>query len=139
MDFLIAGYSPGRTTWYENDGNQVFTEPEIGTATVTAFITAYDFDGDGDLDVVSNCKNELLLYTNDGSMGFTESIIASADNGRGIVHTDLNQDGYEDIVFASKGDDKVYWGKNDGSASFTIYEIADDIYRQSSECICYRY
>jgi len=75
MDVLSASagtFSPpdnDEITWYENDGNEIFT-PHIITidAEKAQSVYAVDVDGDGDMDVLSASQDDdkIAWYENDG-------------------------------------------------------------------------
>ena len=53
MDVLSASQFDNKIAWYENDGNQGFTEQVITTNLGYDSVYATDVDGDGDMDVLS--------------------------------------------------------------------------------------
>ena len=95
---------------YQNDGNGVFTDVTDGDLALipddTTSVAWGDWDGDGDLDLVSanfwiedHCCN--ILYRNDGSGTFTditERPWAHTDNVRSISFGDADGDGDLDLL-----------------------------------------
>ena len=133
-DIVVAAFVGDTYSWWENDGNGIFT-PHTIDATInadgaTAFDIA-DLDGDGDLDIAagSNDANQFLWYENDGSESFTPNIIDNTSDysigPRGLVLTDLEQDGDMDIITAAVTGDAFAWYENDGSGNFTG-DVIDD-------------
>jgi hypothetical protein len=110
--------------WYENDGNENFTEHNTVGGTF-----AIDIDNDNDIDVLnaSYGDDKIAWYENDGSENFTEhEISTSADGARSVYALDLDGDGDIDVLSASSNDDKIAWYENDGSENFTEHEISTD-------------
>ena len=130
--------SDDKIAWYENDGNQVFTEQVITTnAWGATSVYATDVDGDGDMDVLSasskpDDKIVITWYENDGNQVFTEQVITTNANGAFSVYaTDVDGDGDMDVLSASRDDDKIAWYENDGNQVFTEQVIttnADDAF-----------
>ena len=108
-----------KIAWYENDGNQNFTERVISTnADNTQDVFAADVDGDGDIDVLSASVDDdkIAWYENDGSQNFTERVISTAaDNANTVFATDVDGDGDIDVLSASGADDKIAWYENPGT------------------------
>ncbi|QDT00720.1 FG-GAP-like repeat-containing protein [Adhaeretor mobilis] len=126
LDVLSASSADDKIAWYENDGNQNFTEHTISTSANVAFsVFAADLDGDGDLDVLSaSFYGTIAWYENDGNQNFTEHTIStSARTPRDVFAADVDGDGDLDVLSASSGDDKIAWYENDGSQNFTEQTI----------------
>ena len=73
MDVLSASLTDDKIAWYENDGNQVFTEQVITTNADGALsVYATDVDGDGDMDVLSASQydNKIAWYEHEGGPVF---------------------------------------------------------------------
>jgi len=128
MDLLGVAASDDRVSWFENDGNQNFTENVIATGINEAKdVEAADIDKDGDIDVVtvSTADDRVIWYENDGALNFTTHVISSTANGAFGVHLDdINGDGHMDVLSASALDNKIAWYENDGSQSFTVRIIS---------------
>ena len=116
--------------WYQNDGNQNFTENTItAAADGPTSVFAADVDADGDIDVLSASSddNKIAWYENDGSQSFTTHVITTSANGvRSLFVADIDGDGHLDVVSASRAgvDNKVSWYENDGSQSFSTHTIS---------------
>ena len=124
MDLLSAS-KDASIAWYENDGNESFTEHTFGMNHNSVF--AADVDRDGDLDVLfSSWRFGFGWYENNGSGDFVEHTIDSSDPGAyGLFGTDLDGDDDLDAV-ATRWDGSegtVTWYENDGSESFTPHVI----------------
>lgn len=127
-DILVAAFSGDTYSWYENDGNAMFTPHTIDDSVDADGATAMDvadLDGDGDLDIAagSNNANQFLWYENDGSENFTTRIIDNSSpysiGPRGLSLVDLEQDGDMDIITAAVTADSFAWYENDGNGNFS--------------------
>ncbi|SVD51505.1 uncharacterized protein METZ01_LOCUS404359, partial [marine metagenome] len=106
MDVLSAsGTSIGtidKIAWYENDGNENFTEYTISdSASDTRSVHAVDVDGDGNMDVLSASfgDDKIAWYKNDGNENFTEYIISTnIPKPVSIFAEDLDGDGDIDVL-----------------------------------------
>lgn len=90
---------------------------------------AADFDGDGDMDVVSSFENSNLIqwFENNGTESFTPHTISAAANGvQSIFADDLDGDGDVDVVAAiqSGASPGFAWYDNTGNGTFTTREIS---------------
>jgi hypothetical protein len=121
-DILASSVNPGNTiSWFENDGNQNFTEHIIKDNWYwTRYQTAGDIDKDGDMDIIGTAKSgEVIWFENDGNQNFTENIIIS-DWGEpsSVKIADIDEDGDIDIAATSVGANEVVWFENDGDNNF---------------------
>ncbi len=125
-DVLAASGADDTVAWYENlDGAGSFgLERVISTTADTAVaVHAADFDGDGDVDVLSASTDDdtIAWYENlDGAGDFgPERVISGTANGAISVHAaDLDADGDADVLAASELDSTIAWYENDGAGSF---------------------
>ena len=123
LDLLINGvnkkYQPILEVYLNEKGKFIKVEQEL-QAVERNTVGVADFDGDGDLDFVTNGQKEaenrtyetvLLAFWNDGMGHFTQQNI-----GVGITHNnggntlsvgDLNNDGYPDFVVVGNQTDKA--------------------------------
>ncbi|NOX88775.1 MAG: hypothetical protein GXO77_07100 [Calditrichaeota bacterium] len=57
LDVVSCADSDNLVVWFENDGNQNFTEYTIDNSfTYAYFVTANDLDGDGDIDIIGTAE-----------------------------------------------------------------------------------
>ncbi|KAH8050218.1 hypothetical protein JL720_15409 [Aureococcus anophagefferens] len=117
VDALSASRDDDTIAWYENDGDQSFTQHLLSTLADGALcLYAIDIDGDGDVDVLSasHADDTVAWYENDGSQSFTERIIhTAAATATSVFAIDVDGDGDVDALSASAEDDTVAWYEND--------------------------
>ncbi|MCP4965046.1 MAG: hypothetical protein GY926_07405, partial [bacterium] len=83
-------------------------------------VSVADFDGDGDMDVVSASyyDDKLFLHENDGSENFsTQEIATGLDAPTDLNVGDIDGDGDMDILAAAIIDDQVLWYETSGGIS----------------------
>jgi hypothetical protein len=128
LDILSATFDgTGTIAWYENNGNQNFTQHVITTSAYDATsVIAADINGDGYLDVVVASLGDNLIewFENNGHQQFAQHIITtSALLASSLFVADIDGDGDPDIVAASKGDNQISWYENLGSQGFTKHVV----------------
>lgn len=135
LDFLTTAehsehYWLDEIRWYENDGAGDFTEHLISYTDRVGPVIAADFDGDGNIDVVSPQfeNREIYLFKNDGEENFTSQLIDDDQTFQANIFSlvDLDGDGNMDFLAGTtapgvSGVDTVtlYWYKNDGAGNFS--------------------
>jgi|TARA_R110002012_G_scaffold283216_5_gene473395 hypothetical protein len=132
-DVLVSTQT--QISWYKNiNGAGEFGQEQLiaqNPEELGSSVSASDFDGDGDLDVLStfidgspaqNRENRVVWIENlDGQGTFGPQKIISLDAYRptDAVATDIDGDGDMDVFSISRGDDKVAWYRNmDGLGNF---------------------
>ncbi|MGQ0620136.1 MAG: FG-GAP-like repeat-containing protein [Panacagrimonas sp.] len=117
--------------WYENDGQQIFTERLISNNVSDPLsVKAGDLDGDGDLDVVSAsyANQEIAWYENNGAVDpvFSQRILKTDMAGAFAVDlADLDRDGDLDVVAAGDGEAELFqFTNNGGQFRFQEFNIA---------------
>ncbi|MFL3006866.1 MAG: FG-GAP-like repeat-containing protein [Candidatus Neomarinimicrobiota bacterium] len=134
---IVSRFNDGSNviTWFENNGSESFTGNSIDNIQA-GNIEVIDLDEDGDYDlVVPDLTNDhLTWYANNGSESFTKNTI---DNS-GMIDIydvevgDIDGDGDLDIAAQTASDnntsdDKIVWYANNGSESFTEYDVDTDL------------
>jgi len=122
LDVLSTSEVDDKVAWYKNEnGLGNFSSQIIISEDVVHPISvkAFDFDGDGDLDVVSGSSqdNKVAWYENmDGLGNFSSQKVIgpSLAVAPAVVHgADLDGDGDMDLIVASGGDgDEIVWFEN---------------------------
>jgi len=137
--------SPAYVVWFENNGNELFTEHIISSVLRGArSVWADDLDNDGDIDVLGGGDSHqgLKWYANDGtpanggwvtnSLGLDDSTIYS------IHSTDFDGDGLPEVLATyydidnDLAGDKVRWFKNNGGGGFTENILVNNYQSASS-------
>ena len=116
IDVLSASTADDKIAWYENDGNENFTEHAIATdADVAYSVYAIDVDSDGDIDVLSASRddNKIAWYENDGNENFTAHVISTnAVAAVSVFAGDVDGDTDIDVLSASALDSEINWYEN---------------------------
>ena len=132
LDLLFTSFDDGIVSWYENiDGEGGFlTANLISTALVGPDdISAFDLDGDGDLDILvtSDINDKILWYENldgEGDFGEGQLINQGQNNGRFSRAGDLDGDGDLDVVTTNSGNTTLNWFENlDGLGNFSLPNV----------------
>lgn len=127
VDILTCSPSENLVIWNKNtDGLGNFSSNNIiaNNATESIVTDAGDFDGDGDLDVVSanRSANTVAWYENLdglGNFGSEQTISTSVINARFVLVIDIDGDNDMDVLGVSTGLARVFWFENlDGNGSF---------------------
>ncbi|RMF56801.1 MAG: T9SS C-terminal target domain-containing protein [Calditrichaeota bacterium] len=139
---LVDEIADDEVVWFENDGNQNFTQREVDfNSDAPMYVRAGDVDNDGDKDIlvcdwghVDGTSHDVFWYENDGKSGadptkiwVKHQIDNAFYNARSTEFVDLDGDGDLDVVgaacdqvglgsgqFPSTGGYVTYW-LNDGS------------------------
>ena len=130
-DVLSASHLDNKIAWYENtDGLGSFGPQQvISTAANGAdSVFATDFDGDGDMDVLSASilDNKIAWYENTdglGSFGPERLISAGTDNPNSVFATDIDGDGDMDVLMASFPNKIAWYENSDGLGNFGPQQV----------------
>jgi len=104
-----------------------FTRHTVGNLSGGIDVSAADFDGDGDVDIVGagRSANQLVWFEWLGPNSFTPHLVFTADEVIGCWAGDLDGDGDCDLAAAT--DTYLVWFANNGAGSFTpdtVYNTA---------------
>jgi sugar lactone lactonase YvrE len=131
----VGGGDGGNIAWWENDGNNIFSEHTLYTGfTGARGVRAADMDEDGNIDIVAAAweANTILYLRNDGNAEFTSYTVDDMFIGAHTIDLhDVDMDGELDILcsgFDFHGHEgEIAWWKNDGigPSSWTKHLISD--------------
>jgi hypothetical protein len=118
---------------YFNEGNENFGEATLlfeASGLNPGFVLPYDFDEDGDMDLLVGADYfpRLFWFRNTGSGAFDAPItISSASGGiSGVVVDDLDADGDLDVATTSSFRNTVNWYTNEGDLTFNSFSAFSD-------------
>jgi len=131
LDIIIG--SEGEISWYENDGQQNFSEEiyiYINNTTINDWlnISAVDLDSDGDSDIIATGNdNTIRFYKNNGQQNFTSEIIVYSQYQAysPIYAIDVNRDNKIDILSNASENGKIAWYENTGQLSVKDNSISN--------------
>lgn len=133
IDIVIANVvnnNGAANEYYLNDGNGVFSAAPNALTNdgLSSFVSANDFDGDGDLDLffANFGRKNLLINDSNGVFSDESSNRLPVDTGltEDSIITDLNNDGALDILLSlrgtntGEGEQNLVW-INDGNGNFS--------------------
>jgi len=114
-DILFAASSTDRIIYIENQQNGNFEEFVIEeNADDASVVLGYDFDSDGDEDVITSfdesSNQQIGIYLNDGNENFEKNLQPVTINSVfTITPGDINGDGNKELVFNDRGRGIKYW------------------------------
>ncbi|MEC9283180.1 MAG: VCBS repeat-containing protein [Bdellovibrionota bacterium] len=120
------------TFLWENLGNGKLMQIVLGDGNITFNSNAQtlnyaDYDGDGDLDIVSSTidnssTRKIVIYRNDSDLQFTEldTGLSPGSNYFGITFIDIDSDGDQDILYSSTSE-LILLTNNSGSFSSSSF------------------
>jgi len=131
MDVLVGESRTEEIKWYENDGQNNFSEHIIMDVRYSiSSVFSNDIDHDGDLDVFYGGSDKIKWWRNDGHQNFAENTI---ENDliwvRSVCAADLDGDNHTDLIGADHGRDNdttscILWWENSGFEIFKMRTIA---------------
>ena len=117
--------------WYENDGNEIFTEhliPDFNLQNNIAnsiFIDDIDSDGLNDILSLNTHFSRIVLHRNNNDQTFTEQVInGGPSQTRRVNVIDMDNDDDLDVIIAS-GKGVTGWYENMSGEGFSFHEIFD--------------
>jgi hypothetical protein len=133
MDILACGELNGEVYWWENDGNQNWTEHMIDNQFNMAHtVFARDIDLDGDFDIIGAAcmSSSLAWWENDGNQNFSKHPMGSLAGALWFDAVDFDNDGDRDLYAGGQGASRLVGWENDGNNNFTRYNF-DDTFTQT--------
>ncbi|MCD4817243.1 MAG: FG-GAP-like repeat-containing protein, partial [Candidatus Cloacimonetes bacterium] len=133
MDFVSTASQIHEVSWWENDGNQNFTQHFVSdNLSRGRTVIAVDIDEDGDMDFLGAGWDPgiVIWWENDGNQNFTEFVI---DNTFWGAHTvavgDMDNDDDIDVLCSAYrgASGEIAWWENDGYENFTIKHTVNDM------------
>ena len=130
-DILSASCLDGKIAWYKNLGGGTFaSQSVIATINNARQVSAYDFDGDGNMDILSTSSGNVGWHKNLGGGKFASWVIIHATNNGNTNHgysyaADLDSDKDLDVVSIAYDGNKVVWSENIGNGTFGPVRIID--------------
>ncbi len=133
----ILSTSSQEVTWWENDGNQNFTEHTISTGYPEisneghASIFAADLDNDNDIDIITGSTDnvyigEICCWRNNGQEEFTKvKLTTNYARVHDLKPIDMDNDGDIDICTNSATQNTNDWFENFGGLFFIRRRISD--------------
>jgi hypothetical protein len=122
IDILGAVNVPADVVWWENNGDETFTEHIIDSEFDDATsVHAADMDHDGDVDVisVSDSGKRIAWWENDGNEVFAKHLILDNVEASSLYVADLNMDDELDIIVTLADTNDIIWFENDADGGFT--------------------
>ncbi len=100
-------------------------------------VITYDFDSDGDLDVLAAewLNDKISWWENTNGLGttWTEHLVDDVNSISRLHIEDINNDGYIDIIGETHAPGNLAWWENDGSGlTWTMHSIEGQIYTPNS-------
>jgi hypothetical protein len=142
MDIVAATvetFSLSAVYWYENNGNEVFTEHLVNSN--YAFpngIFAFDWDDDNYMDVVaaySGTGGSQKVILHEGQNGYNITVNSNSQGASAVYAIDMDNDGDMDILSSGFNDYDIIWYENpdytphtiDGNAQGATHVFAGDM------------
>jgi len=131
LDIVLADWKYCSIWWWENDGEQEFSERELINYDWIGTMNIIDLDGDGDLDIAAGKYangSGLSWWENEGNLDFTEHEIADSIEVISMFIEDMTGNGALDIITVLPRGQKILW-ENDEDLSFEPQFIDNKRYR----------
>ncbi|MDP8208740.1 MAG: FG-GAP-like repeat-containing protein [Candidatus Electryonea clarkiae] len=127
-DIDVLGSSANDIKWWENSGNQNFTQHSIEEDLMVLEVLSFDMDNDSDLDIIgASWGDGIFWWENDGNQEFEEHEISDDNLVRSIFVMDIDNDADLDFFCAKRTADGITWWENDGDQDFTEHDFGDDL------------
>jgi sugar lactone lactonase YvrE len=133
MDMIACGELNDEILWWENDGNEIFSEHMVDSLMNGIHtVLARDVDLDGDMDILAAAciGSRVAWYENDGEEAFTKHDLGNCAGALWLDAADLDNDGDNDLFAAPQGSPFLMWWENPGNQQF-IKRIIESAFTQS--------
>lgn len=125
IDIATGNYDGHDVTIVLGTGDGHFTgRTDIPLGGESRGIAAFDFDGDGDQDIVCSVPgmSRVALMTNNGTGGFASPVfIEGGGNAEyGLCAADMNNDGILDLVVGNRDSSTITVMRGNGNGTFTL-------------------
>lgn len=121
MDVIACGELNDEILWWENDGDENFTEhmvDSIMNGIHTVFARDVDLDGDMDILGAACIGSQIAWYENNGSQTFIKHNLGYFAGALWLDAVDLDNDGDRDLIGAPQGANQLAWWENNGNQQF---------------------
>ena len=126
LDIIACGELNGEILWWENDGDQFFTEHIVDSLFSYAHtVIARDVDLDGDMDILGAAcmSSKIAWYENDGFQQFIKHPLGYFAGALWLDATDLDNDGDRDLFGGAMGASHLAWWENPGNQRFVKHDF----------------
>jgi sugar lactone lactonase YvrE len=126
LDIIACGELNGEILWWENDGDQFFTEHMVDSLFNYAHtVIARDVDMDGDMDILGAAcmSSQIAWYENNGAQEFIKHPLGYFPGALWLDAIDLDNDGDRDLFGAPQGGNYLAWWENPGNQQFVQHNI----------------
>ena len=126
MDVIACGELNDEILWWENDGDENFTEHMVDSL-INGIHTVIprDVDLDGDMDILAAAciGSRVVWYENDGMQEFAKHDLGYCAGALWLDAADLDNDGDYDLFGAAMGASHLAWWENPGDQQFIKHNI----------------
>lgn len=135
---IVDTLHDGVIAWYENNGDQVFSEHVLAEDFFGTFcIGVSDLNGDERTDIVGACYDgdRITWWENAGEHVFFEhDVVTDYYNASSVYPVDLDSDDDIDLITGASGIDMISWWENDGNTNFTEHIISESFNDPAGVC-----
>ena len=124
------------SSYFSLFGQINFENHTIDSSFNSFFIKAFDFDNDGDFDILSG-MSQLAIYKNNGHGSFSKVTVAGNLSALWSIYPfDINRDGKNDLLVALSGTNEIGWYEQTSNWHFTYHVIDNNFYKAESVAAC---
>lgn len=127
-EIVAVSYPNNMASLYANIGNGDFDTPQIIKRYIQHIkqILSFDFELDGDVDVIALNHKTLTFFENKGDQSYKPAITMDIGFDNVAVELqkiDFDDDGYDDLFFLYVGGDSIVWLNNNQNGGFDMRSI----------------